>query len=57
MRECWEGESVGKEGKRKILRGEEDESMLCVYICEDSTMKPTKHCLIQRGRRRGKMGI
>jgi hypothetical protein len=26
-------------------------------VCEDSIMKPTKHCLQKRGRRKRKMGI
>jgi hypothetical protein len=33
----------GKRGKERTLRGEEDGSMLYIYIYEDSIMEPTKH--------------
>jgi hypothetical protein len=43
----------GEQGKERIPRME----VYLICTCEDSIMKPTKHCLIKSGRKRRGMEI
>jgi hypothetical protein len=43
----------GREGTTGVRKME----VCCMHTYEDSIMKPIKHCLKERGRRRVRMGI